>query len=578
MPGSHRYGFDCQGGSCGIPTAGRAGYDQRITPLKAIAHSRLSRFLQSACRPAPAATLTAAFSFAICYLRSFVFPNIPIALWGDQVGFFNDGSRMILGQLPYRDYFQIVPPATDLIYALMIKCFGLRMWVPNLLMAGLAAITALLMTLIASRLVRGAIVMLPAFLLTGIILVPSMEATHHWFSTVALLSAMLVLLGGTALPHVAVAGGLCGIAACFTQTKGAVVVACLAAYLTSTHGKHTVESKHWRQGLLLCGVAAAVFVCLNAYFIRAAGLGDWLFCIVVYPLRYYPAPAINNWQVLIYDFGGHSGITKWISLPFIYATVPFVYVLVMVIARREWNGDQEKQWRRLFLVMTVGIAMLLAVAPSPSVKRLATVSPPALVLLAWLLDRPGKIASVVKLALAGAAIALAIGVSVRIQTKWHACLDLPSGRTAFLDPPLYEEYRWLVGATRPGQYFFGLPPLYYAFHMRNPAAIEGFHPSEYTRPRQVVALIEALESYCVPLIVIRQSRDFLAVRASPRDPLTPFRIYLTRNYQLTKTFVTGDDVWRRIEAASPSSSTNKSAAEAESQMARHKAEMRAFDP
>jgi hypothetical protein len=95
----------------------------------------------------------AAFNFAVCYFRSFVFPNTPISLWGDQVGFFNDGSRMILGQLPYRDYFQIVPPGTDLVYALLIRCFGLKMWIPNLLTAGLAAITALLMTLncIASR-------------------------------------------------------------------------------------------------------------------------------------------------------------------------------------------------------------------------------------------------------------------------------------------------------------------------------------------------------------------------------------------------------------------------------------------
>lgn len=538
--------------------------------MKAIAHSRFSRFLQSACRPAPAAALMAAFNFAVCYFRSFVFPNTPIALWGDQVGFFNDGSRMMLGQLPYRDYFQIVPPGTDLIYTLVIKCFGLQMWIPNLLMAVLAAITALLMTLIASRLVRGAIVMLPAFLLAGVVLIPSMEATHHWFSTVALLSAMLVLLGGTASPRVAVAGGLCGIAACFTQTKGAVVVACLAVYLISTQGKRTLESKHWRKGLLLCGIAASVFVVLNAYFIRAAGVGQWLFCIVAYPLRYYPAPQINNWRVLIYDFGSHSGITKWISLPFIYATVPFVYVLFIIITRRQWNDDRNGHWQRLLLVMWVGIAMFLAVAPSPSVKRLATVSPPSLVLLAWLLDQPGKITSVAKIALGGAAIALAIGVCVRIQIRWHACLDLPSGRTAFLDPALYEEYRWLVGATRPGQYFFGLPPLYYAFHMRNPAAIEGFHPSEYTRPQQVIALIDALESYRVPLIVIRQSRDFLDVRASPRDHLTPFRIYLTRNYQLARTFLSGDDVWRRIEAASPSSSANKPAEEAESEMARHK--------
>jgi hypothetical protein len=41
----------------------------------------------------------------------------------------------MLGQLPYRDYCQIVTPGTDLVYALLIWLFGLQMWIPNLLMA-----------------------------------------------------------------------------------------------------------------------------------------------------------------------------------------------------------------------------------------------------------------------------------------------------------------------------------------------------------------------------------------------------------------------------------------------------------
>ena len=100
--------------------------------------TRPLRFFDS---PVRASVVMALFSFAVCYFRSFIFPDIPIVLWGDQVGFLNDGSRLVQGELPYRDYFQIVPPAMDLTYAFLIRCFGLWEWIPNLLTTCAAAVT-----------------------------------------------------------------------------------------------------------------------------------------------------------------------------------------------------------------------------------------------------------------------------------------------------------------------------------------------------------------------------------------------------------------------------------------------------
>jgi hypothetical protein len=517
-----------------------------------ISYGRLKTFLQFVSHPVPASLCAALLNFIVCYFRSFVFPNVPVVLWSDQVGFFNDGSRMVLGQLPYRDYFQIVPPGTDLIYALLIKCLGLQMWIPNLLMACLAAITALLMTLIAARVMCGAVVLLPSLLLAGFTLAASMDATHHWFSTIAVLTATLVLLNATTLPRVAAAGALCGLAACFTQTKGAMAVAALIVYLVYRARNRTGEaSRLWQECFLLCGAAAAVFAVVNAYFIRSAGLRQWLFCIVVYPLRYYPSPSINNWHVLIYDFRRYAGISSWATFPFVHATVPLVYIVFIVATWRRWNMGQDERWGKLLLVAITGIGMFVAIATSPSVKRLGTVSPPALILLAWLLNQPGKIATSLKILLGGGAAALAVAIPARVQIKPHAYLDLPAGRVAFTDIALSEEYRWLLANTHPGQFFFGLPPLYVPFQMRNPAAIEALHPSEYTRPQQVIALVEALESHCVPLLVLRQPGEFLSEKNSPSDHLGPFRAYLSRNYQLTKTFPTGDEAWERSEATIP---------------------------
>ena len=53
-----------------------------------------NRFLKSVLRfvirPVPASILAALFNFLTCYFRSFVSGNVPVVLWGDQIGFFND--------------------------------------------------------------------------------------------------------------------------------------------------------------------------------------------------------------------------------------------------------------------------------------------------------------------------------------------------------------------------------------------------------------------------------------------------------------------------------------------------------
>jgi hypothetical protein len=67
------------------------------------------------------AASAALFAFASSYRRQFVLPLVPILPGGSQLGFANAGSRIASGHLPDRDYFQIVLPGTDLIYAALIK-------------------------------------------------------------------------------------------------------------------------------------------------------------------------------------------------------------------------------------------------------------------------------------------------------------------------------------------------------------------------------------------------------------------------------------------------------------------------
>ena len=514
-----------------------------VTPIASV----LTRSSKQVAKGLVPVVAVAVFTFVVCYFRSFIFPNVPIVLWGDQNGFFYDGSRIVSGLLPYRDYFQIVPPGTDLTYALLIKCFGWYAWIPNLVMAFLAAAMAWMMVLIARRFMVGAVSLLPALLFASFILYDGLDPTHHWFSTVVVMAAMLVLLDGASFPRIAVVGALCGLAACFTQTKGATAVTGFLVYLVWKAWRDgSRASECWRKCLLLCSAAAGVFFAVNAYFIRAAGLKQWLYCTIVYPLRYYPAPSVNNWRVLLYDFQWHGGAGRWLCYPFVYTTVPLVYFVLLVVLRRQREKESNIPWDQLLLVTLTGLGMFLAVASAPSMKRMCTVSAPAMILLVWLLNRPGKAKASTKLILGMAAVAFAIEPAVHAQLRWKAYFNLPAGRMALEEPILYEEYSWIQTHTSPGQFFFGMPPFYNPFHMRNPAATEALETTEYTRPEQVTALIQALESHPVPLLILRQSRDLLRPTRSPSDHLDPFRAYLVKNYHLTRTFPTGDDVWERI--------------------------------
>src|SRR5580698_7185694 len=122
---------------------------------------------ESGTRPAWIAVIAAGITFAACYLRNFVFPHASIMLWADQLLYATNGFRLISGQMPYRDYFEFLPAGTDLTYALLFRIFGVSLWIPNLLMDLLASAAVFLTTLAATRVLRSAVIALPAIFALG---------------------------------------------------------------------------------------------------------------------------------------------------------------------------------------------------------------------------------------------------------------------------------------------------------------------------------------------------------------------------------------------------------------------------
>jgi hypothetical protein len=269
-----------------------------------------------------------AFGFASAYLQQFVFPAVPLTPWGDQVMWLQDGIRILGGQIPYRDYFQLTTPGSDLFYAALLRIFGVRAWIPDLTMALLAAGVALLITLISKRLLDGIAAFAPALLFIGFTLPGSLYATHHWFSTLGILAAVLALMDRVDARRAALAGLLCGIAGCFTQTKAALAAVAIVAFLLlASRDSLDFQRRVWRECAAFCAAFAAVLLAVNAYFIRAADLSNFLFWTVIFPVRYFSAAKpFNTLRVYGMDFGRDMGVLHIAGFLFVHAVVPLIFI------------------------------------------------------------------------------------------------------------------------------------------------------------------------------------------------------------------------------------------------------------
>ena len=108
--------------------------------------------------------LSMAGAAVFLYLRTFLAGGVPLVVGDDQVLFFVRAARMAPGQVPYRDFFELVTPGTELMYAVGFRVFGVHAWVMAawgvVLGVALVGVTAH----ISGRILRGWLVWLPGLL------------------------------------------------------------------------------------------------------------------------------------------------------------------------------------------------------------------------------------------------------------------------------------------------------------------------------------------------------------------------------------------------------------------------------
>jgi hypothetical protein len=176
-----------------------------------------------------------------------------------------------------------------------------------------------------------------------------------------------------------------------------------------------------------------------------------------------------------------------------------------------------------------------------SFARLCEVAPLALILLAWYLSGPSPFDLGMRATLWTAGVIWVLYLPIKRQSQPRAYLDLPIGRTAFVNANQYEKLQWLAQHTHPGETFFDEPFIAFSLGLESPGPLDFVAPTEFTRPEQIDLLLRGLTVYQTRYIYLY---PWLYVAGLPGDNLGPFRSYLSVNYHLAKEDA-GGQIWER---------------------------------
>lgn len=490
------------------------------------------------------ALVTVAVLAAYLVSCAFVPPGVPILLGGDQCHFWTYAQRMLEGQRVYRDFFQFTPPGTDLVYAAGFALFGPRIWVANAIVVLVGVTLAVLCFRIARGIVDDSHAALASAFFVVFVYGKAMNGTHHWFSVLAITSAIALVSTDWSGPKLAGAGALLGLASFFTQVHGVVALIAFEAAVSLGSRREGLACRPTieRCGLLLGGFVLGM-ASLNAYFIFTVGLHYlWHFQIVFV------------WEHIgrdrLWPDVGLGERPTWNRLPWlapylvVYATLPVVYGIVLHHCWRNRQSPTCKNWNTLALLSFVGVLLLLEVVCNLNHLRLFSVAMPGIILLPWALGHFGK----VRRALVGA---VWLGISVlavkHVRTTYRdnsIVADLPAG-TAATDSTNRDKLQWIAQRTTPGEFLFApnWPSVHLRLRLRNPVFLDVIEASEQVRPEYVERSISELDARRVKYALLATKLYDLEEAAAAREDLVALMTYIHEHYRLVHVFADADAMW-----------------------------------
>ena len=208
-------------------------------------------------------------------------PIFPFDMGSNGV-FFDQATRVLRGEVMYRDFFEFVAPGVVYLHALVLLVSGSGIRGLTLAMVAQGALLGVLVHAVAGRVCgRGWRLLAPAAFVV-LVYAPYVLGDHKWPALGCALAGLVVLTGSSLTAATTVLGGLLlGGSAAFTQDLGAGVTAGTLAFLALRRPR----SRPLVPLVLACAAPVALAF---AFFAWKAGARTVVYDWLLYPLQRYP--------------------------------------------------------------------------------------------------------------------------------------------------------------------------------------------------------------------------------------------------------------------------------------------------
>jgi hypothetical protein len=362
-------------------------------------------------------------------------------------------ERILRGQIPYRDFFSELGPATFYLQALLFKVMGVNATTVRLTAWLLGGAITVLVFLLARKLMPGFRAFLAASIIPLYVCPLDYRVDHHWWGNFFLLLLMLWILRSFPRPSAGVrAGGraalfLGGVLAALTllsmQTKGFWSVAMTGAFLMLQ--PWLGERRNWRDGLhqggrqtawFLAGVGACL-ISVASYFYCHGAARAWIednffFLLANYWTYGVDVPQASALRTLLHL--GHLALTQW-SVHFNLYFINTVFFLLLAPAaafggtawqlfnsRRSVNSEG----RILLFFLLEGVGAFLSEYHAHDEYHLISAAPLMLILLVYQWDTLAARGGGFGLLAKGAALMALAVMLVGSARKANAALQVSS--------------------------------------------------------------------------------------------------------------------------------------------------------
>lgn len=483
------------------------------------------------------------------FLSLFGLSGIPYFHPGDHDFFATWACRMLAGQVFLRDFHQLTPPGTDITYVALFRLFGVSLFTINWTALGLGLVLAVCVFCCAGVFLRPSLAALSALFAVVILYGDQLDATHHWFSALANILAVLILIPRRTYPRIIAAGVFLACAAFFTQTRGAAgLIACSAAFAWERRRGEIAARTLYLRIALLFAVAIVVWLTLSWRFIAQAGLANYWYSQVVSLPRNTNFPIgflIPHFEWPMYP----SAALHLMDRLLIYLMLLSVCPLVAFQCLRGRCGATRYPIS-LFMLASLGIMQTLEVITGLGPIRMAAVAIPSAILAIYLVSGMQRSIPLLVPACWSLITVVAFGECLSPALHQYPRIELPTGPALVQNKEDAEEIRWLVMHTQPGDAFFDTSHtrLYALLQLRNPTPVELLSTQNITLVNWVSEVVQGLDQSRTRYILWPQGSGKISVdrmHTAESDHLDPLRIYLQRTYTCVWTFANGDQIWER---------------------------------